>query len=108
MEHKENEQEISEKRSRNEDSKDQSKEDPSYKEYIKGKIKEKASKFRDELLSIEHKAVDFLNGVYLIVQKNHSIREYLKSVKNYYMNYFFNYFGYRYESIIDNPNFFHF
>ena len=80
----------------------------SYKEYIREKIRDKADKFQKGLLSFENKSVDFLNNVYRIVQKNHQIREYLKSLRNYYMNYFFNYFGYRYESIIENPNFFHF
>ena len=66
----------------------------SYKEYIREKIKEKASKFQKELMNIEHKAVDFLDNIHNIVQKNHIIREYLKSMKYYYLNYFFNYFGY--------------
>ena len=108
MDNKSNENERKEKQgnevSKTQESNDQS----SYNEYIRGKIKEKASKFQEELMSLEHKAVDFLKNLYSVIQKNHHIREYLKSVKNYYMNYFFNYFGYRYESIIESPNFFHF
>ena len=108
MDNKSNENERKEKQgnevSKTQESNDQS----SYNEYIRGKIKEKASKFHEELMSLEHKAVDFLKNLYSVIQKNHHIREYLKSVKNYYMNYFFNYFGYRYESIIESPNFFHF
>ena len=80
----------------------------SYKENIQERINEKASKFQSVLMNIEHKAEDFLDHIHNIVRKNHLIREYLKSMKNYYVNYFFNYFGYRYESIIENPNFFHF
>ena len=108
MDNKSNENERKEKQgnevSKTQESNDQS----SYNEFIRGKIKEKASKFQEELMSLEHKAVDFLKNLYSVIQKNHHIREYLKSVKNYYMNYFFNYFGYRYESIIESPNFFHF
>jgi hypothetical protein len=105
MDHKENELEVTEKQSSHEGGKE---EETSYREYIKDKIKEKAIKIREELKSIEHKAVDFLNKIFKVVQKNRNIREYLKSMKNYYLNYFFNYFGYRYEPIIENPNFFHF
>jgi len=105
MDHKENELEVTEKQSSHEGGKE---EETSYREYIKDKIKEKAIKIREELISIEHKAVDFLNKIFKVVQKNRNIREYLKSMKNYYLNYFFNYFGYRYEPIIENPNFFHF
>lgn len=106
MEH--NQEEINDKQSKEVSLKQEANESSSYKEYIRAKIKDKADKFQEQLLTIEQKAVDFLNNVYKIVQKNHHIREYLKSIKNYYMNYLFNYFGYRYESIIENPNFFHF
>ncbi len=105
MDHKENELEVTEKQSNHEGGKE---EETSYREYIKGKIKEKAIKIREELISIENKAVDFLNKIFTVVQNNRNIREYLKSMKNYYLIYFFNYFGYRYEPIIENPNFFHF
>jgi hypothetical protein len=61
-----------------------------------------------EVCSIRQKSSDYFNQIVHIVSTNSHIKNFLKLNKNYYTNYLFSYLGYKYQTNLDNANFYHF
>ena len=61
-----------------------------------------------EVSSLKLRSNDYFNNIIKIVSTNNYIKNFLKTNKNYYTNYLFSYLGYKYQTNLDNPNFYHF
>jgi len=80
----------------------------SYRQKFTELFRNNTERIQNEISSIRQRSTDYLNNIVQIVSTNSNIKNFLKFNKNYYTNYLFSYLGYKYQTNLENANFYHF